>query len=349
MSNINILYQCDDNYAPYTGVSLTSLLRQNKKCDGIDIYILDDGIKKQNKLKLIKTAENFGRKVTFIDAKEIVGYIKSCKMPPYRGGYTTYLKLFVGNYFESEGIDIDRLIYIDSDTIILGDISGLASIDMGENVLAMVCDSLTFKFKNRYIGLKEEAPYFNAGFVLFNMKQWKNLNINEKIRGHLINKRAVYANHEQDILNVILNNRILKISPKYNFQPVHDLYTPKQYLRIYKQKNYYTEKELAEAKSDTRIYHTYRFIGVFPWDKNDVHPANALFERELAHSEWKDFKKKKKKLPLYMKIERLMFKFLPRMAFLMIFWAVNHILYSYTNRKSYKDNRSKNENIYNCA
>ncbi|MDE6252653.1 MAG: glycosyltransferase family 8 protein [Lachnospiraceae bacterium] len=341
MSNINILYQCDDNYAPYTGVSLTSLLRRNKKCDRIDIYILDDGIKKENKLKLIKTAENFGRGITFIDTKKIVQYIKSCNMPPYRGGYTTYLKLFVGNYFKDEGIDIERLVYIDSDTIILGDISELASIDMGDNVLAMVCDSLTFKFKNKYIGLKEEAPYFNAGFVLFNMKQWQNLNISDKIREHLVNKRAIYANHEQDILNAVLNKKIMKISPKYNFQPIHDIYTPKQYFRIYKQKNYYSVKELEEAKSDIRIYHTYRFIGVFPWDKNDVHPANALFDREVPYTEWKDFKKKKKDLPLYMKIERLMFKYLPRMVFLKIFQSVNHILYSYTNRKSYKANWSR--------
>lgn len=36
---LNILYQSNDNYAPITGVSMTSLFENNKKLDEINIYL----------------------------------------------------------------------------------------------------------------------------------------------------------------------------------------------------------------------------------------------------------------------------------------------------------------------
>lgn len=334
--SLNILYQCDDNYAPYTGVSMSSLFRRNKNIEEINIYILDDGISEENKKKLVTTAEKYRRKIEFIPTEDIVRYIKACGMPKYRGGYTTYLKIFVSNYFTDKNIDIERLIYIDSDTLILGDISDLETIDMGRNIIAMVEDSVAYKFKNKYIGLKEDAPYFNAGFVMFDMKKWIADDMTNRIKDHLINIRSSYANHEQDILNVVLKGRIKRLDPKYNFQPMHAVYTPEQYFRVYKRKNYYTDKELIDAKNDIRIYHTFRYIGIFPWDDNDVHPANKLFDEELRHTEWKDYKKKKKELPLFMKIERALYKVLPRVSFLKVFEIVNYMVNNKANKKSYE-------------
>lgn len=333
--DLNILYQCDNNYAPYTGISMTSLFRKNTKCDNIKVYILDDKINDENKEKLRNTANDYKREIDFIPVSEIVQYIKDSGMPQYRGGYTTYLKLFAGNYFKDIGADIERLLYIDSDSLILGDISDLMCIDMGNCMLGMVCDSLTYKFKNKYIGADENEWYFNAGMILFDMKKWIEEDAVGKIKKHLLTVRSSYANHDQDIVNVVFRHQIMKLEQKYNFQPIHAMYTPKQYYRVFKQKNYYSLEELLESSKDIRIYHTYRFIGVFPWDINDVHPANALFDAELKYSRWNGYQKNVKIIPFYMKIERLMFKYLPKMIFLKLFQSVNHVVYMRANKKSY--------------
>ena len=39
--SLNILYQSDDNYAPYMGVSICSLFENNKNEESIKIYIID--------------------------------------------------------------------------------------------------------------------------------------------------------------------------------------------------------------------------------------------------------------------------------------------------------------------
>ena len=41
---MNILYQSDDNYAIYMGVSICSLLENNKSAKNICIYIIDSAI-----------------------------------------------------------------------------------------------------------------------------------------------------------------------------------------------------------------------------------------------------------------------------------------------------------------
>jgi len=332
---LNILYQCDNNYAPYTGISVTSLFRNNTKCEKIKVYILDDGIDGENRARLKNTAADYKREMEFIPAGEIVQYVKDSGLPQYRGGYTTYLKLFAGNYFKDKGVDMERLLYIDSDSLILGDISELMRLDMGNCILGMVCDSLTYKFKNKYIGADEDEWYFNAGMILFDMKKWIEEDAVGEIKTHLLTIRNTYANHDQDIVNVIFRHRIMKLEQKYNFQPVHAMYTPEQYYKVFKQKSYYSLEELSKSSKDIRIYHTYRFIGIFPWDANDVHPANALFDSELRHSRWADYQKKAKAVPLYMKIERLAFKHLPKAVFLKLFQSVNHAVYTRANKKSY--------------
>ena len=35
---LNILYGCDDNYAPYTGISMTSLFENNRDIEEITVY-----------------------------------------------------------------------------------------------------------------------------------------------------------------------------------------------------------------------------------------------------------------------------------------------------------------------
>ena len=44
MTKINICLSCDDNYAKYAGVALTSILYNAKEQDDLAIYILDGGI-----------------------------------------------------------------------------------------------------------------------------------------------------------------------------------------------------------------------------------------------------------------------------------------------------------------
>lgn len=99
--NLNVVYQTDENYAVYTGVSLYSLLENNKSADSIDVYILDGGISEFNKEKLCKLASNYNRKLQLIDTAQLDTTLEKLGAPRYRGSYATYYKLFLPTLFSN--------------------------------------------------------------------------------------------------------------------------------------------------------------------------------------------------------------------------------------------------------
>ena len=136
----------------------------------------------------------------------------------------------------------------------------------------------------------------------------------------------MYSAPDQDLLNVVCREEILKLPAKYNAQPVHRVYHVNDYFKCYGSRAYYSEEEIEKLKDDTVIYHCFRFLGEFPWDKDNLHPDRKLFDYYLEKSPWEDYIRKKAEVTFPMKVERLLFKMLPHGMFLRIF-HVFHNLY----------------------
>lgn len=86
----------------------------------------------------------------------------------------------------------------------------------------------------------------------------------------------MYSAPDQDLLNVVCREEILKLPAKYNAQPVHRVYHVNDYFKCYGSRAYYSEEEIEKLKDDTVIYHCFRFLGEFPWDKDNLHPDRRL-------------------------------------------------------------------------
>ena len=73
---VDILYSSSDSYAFLTGISILSLLENNKASDSIHIYIMDNHISEENKAKLTEVVNYYGRRLSFVampDMKELTG------------------------------------------------------------------------------------------------------------------------------------------------------------------------------------------------------------------------------------------------------------------------------------
>ncbi|MDE7422309.1 MAG: hypothetical protein K2N51_01210, partial [Lachnospiraceae bacterium] len=105
-SFISVVYAANELYAPLLGISLTSLLYNNKE-EKFDIYILSNGIKMKNIEKLEKTCQKYKAKLNVIDVlnfeKKISFNIDTC-------GYdiTTMVRLFLGELLPQE---VDKVLY----------------------------------------------------------------------------------------------------------------------------------------------------------------------------------------------------------------------------------------------
>ena len=318
MEKLNILYQSNDDYAPYLGVSLMSLLAANKSADEIDIYVIADSISKENIGKLTDLSGHYGRKLIIFDAAELQEKAKESGFTSYMGfrkNKMSYLKMFV-EYVVPE--EVRRLVYIDSDTLIRGELMPLMSIPMHGHPIGMVQDCLMGKCKHA-IGIQKDEPYYNSGVILFDMEQWRKKRCLERIVDHASNVR-IYGTVDQDFYNVVLKGDIEVLPPEYNLQGMYLAYKPERFDRIFKQDEaYYSTEEIARAKKSPAIIHFLRFMGEYPLSAGSIHPIQKLFDKYLDKSPWKGIEKKKSELSLTMKIERLLYRVLPQELFLRIF------------------------------
>ncbi len=319
MTVMNILYQSDDNYAKYMGVSILSLLVNNKTSEMINIIIIDDNISDKNKKAIETIIGDYGRTCRWIKSSEIKEKTIVSQWPKYnsfRKNTNCYLKYFIFNYLTE--LNIDRIMYIDSDSVVNGSLEDLFTLDMcGKSIGMTRCCLVTEAYRNA-IEFGND-PYYNAGMNLFDVKKWIAKDYPKKLIEYANNNR-MYSTVDQDILNFVVKGDVFDLGCKYNYQCIHEAFREPYYSNNYKPYLYYDEKEITEAEKDNRIMHFMRFCGEYPWNIKSTHPCKKYYEKYRVMSPWKD----DQELPsnnktIKFRLERIMFKLMPKGLFIKIF------------------------------
>lgn len=335
---MNILYQFNEAYAPFAGTSVTSLFEQNRKTGEIVVYILGEGLSEKSIRRFEKLAEQYGRTILFLNADAAMRRMRKLNMPTYRGSYAANLRLFLTDILPEA---VERILYLDADTIVCDALNPIYDADMGEHVIGMALDSLTKKHK-RDIGLALDEEYYNSGVILFDMKKWRQADYTQRIVDHVLHVRSHYPAPDQDLLNVCCRGAIYRLPVRYNLQPIHLAFSYRQYHRYFGQTAYYGEKEIGQAVKMPGILHFFRFVGEFPWHKNTVHPDREAFDKYLALSPWRDYQKEKARVGVVLKVEKCLYRILPRGIFIMLFKLSHMLFIDRANKDSLKNRTNKN-------
>ena len=209
---INIAYCVDNNYIKYCATSLYSILSNVNKNQNLSVFILHDGsIEQQNFNKYNLIFKEFKNcKIKFIKVEKN----KFADFPLNRNyiSFTTYFRLKIYDFIPN---DIDKILYIDCDTIINKSIIELWKIELKENLLAAADDEGGIT-QIRRLRLPDTYRYFNAGVILFNVKQMRNEKIyNKFVSNYFLNRYSITL-QDQDILNLTCVNRVKYIDLAWN-------------------------------------------------------------------------------------------------------------------------------------
>ncbi len=222
---IPIFYSCDDNFVKYTIVSLYSMIKNASKEYKYHVYILNTNISSKMKEKLLIMAnENF--EISFEDVTDYLNSI-SDKFP-IRDYYsnTTYYRLFIAEMFP----EYNKAIYIDSDTIVQGDISKLYEIDIKDAYLG-ACNELAVLQLEDFANYVEKCDgiskynFFNAGIIVINCEQFRLHFILDKFIQLLHTYKFVVA-QDEDYLNVICKDHIYFYDQRWNAQTFSEIPFP---------------------------------------------------------------------------------------------------------------------------
>ena len=294
-TELNLVWASDDNYAFLTGVSMTSALINSEDFEEINVWILDNHISDIEKQRLVQCATEFGRNITFINTDECLKKIESLKAMSWgeAQSYSTYSRLFIADLLKP--YDVKRVIYIDCDIVVDGSIREVVEWDMKEKAVALVMDYNRVEIRE-LLNMKAEERYYNAGFLLIDIEQWKERRCTERIIEHMTNVAAIYPYVDQDLINCVLKNDISFLPLKYNVNPRVMQYSYKNLNRIYgiNEKNYYSIDEYNQVKKNNPVgYHCADPTAGRPWEENNRHIYSSVWSKYLKLSLWKDCCKKR--------------------------------------------------------
>ena len=198
----HIVYASDDRFAEILGVSLVSLYENSKDMTDIVVYILDSGIKKQNKDRLLSVSRCYGRHdITFIRAKNISEKL-SMNVAVDRGSLSQYARLFVSSDLP---LDLNRVLYLDCDIIINRSVRELWNLNLNGKIIAALMDAFS-KYYRQNIDLEENDIMFNSGVMLIDLGKWRKQKIEEKLLRFIASKKGRIQQGDQGALNAVLSH-----------------------------------------------------------------------------------------------------------------------------------------------
>ncbi|MEG0995219.1 MAG: glycosyltransferase, partial [Bacilli bacterium] len=168
---INVSYTSSDAFAWLMGVSIFSLLKNNSN-ENFRIFVLDNKISETNKKKIRQICESFNAELYFTDISKLKSTIGKIKINE-RWDFATFGRLFEVLLLPGS---IEKLLFIDCDTIILGSVKSLYENNYDNYAIAGVKDAMSKHYFNN-IGIAHDDFMINAGILIMNLKYMRENNI----------------------------------------------------------------------------------------------------------------------------------------------------------------------------
>lgn len=265
---MNIAYSSSEYYFKPTCVSIYSLLINSKETH--KIILLSSGVCDKSKRDLRNIVEGLGSTLLVLEIDGLLEYYAAkLRLPKMRGSYSTYARIFLTELLP----DFTEVLLIDSDTLIIKDISLISKID--DDVAMMACRDyvISNKFSRHEDPDLSRLAYYNMGVLYVNLVFWRDNNLLEKLV-KTYDKEFTPMIADQTIVNKYFNEYIEPLSVIFNCYTY--LHYGFDYL-FYKSQNnndtlFMPEIEFNSAKSGPVILH---FIGAWyerPWFKFNINP-----------------------------------------------------------------------------
>lgn len=192
-----VAFAGDYAYIRQIETAMKSLCRHNSH---LKIYLLNQDIPQEWFSQIRIYLQEMGGDL--IDCKLIGSQFQmnwSNKLPHIN--HMTFARYFIPDF-----VTEDKVLYLDSDLIVTGDLTDLFELDLGENYLAAARSCF-----GAGVG-------FNAGVLLINNKKWRSETIRQKLIDLTEKEHENVAEGDQSILNMLFYDSYIEINETFNYQ-----------------------------------------------------------------------------------------------------------------------------------
>jgi lipopolysaccharide biosynthesis glycosyltransferase len=288
----------DENYALPLAVTIRSAIDSLRPGQALEVNILDGGIHDSTKERLARSWSAPHVATRWLAPP--VAQIADLKTESHLN-LVTYLRLFMPSLLPPTQ---RRVIFLDADLLVQRDLTELWEIELGDAPIGAVHDYYTPYLNTREtigrrsicdnnpekslpvanyreLGLRGSAGYFNAGVMLVNLAQWRELDVFSRaieiVRTHA--EQVRYC--DQYALNILFSERWLPLDPRWN-----------------QNSNLWVWQGPADGAFDAELFQRLRrdpWIIHFtwtakPWHYGCTHPAVGSFFRTVDRTEWRGWR-----------------------------------------------------------
>ena len=230
-NNIAICYATDEKYAGMLGVSLLSLLEHASPGNFYDIVVLYRRLSEKSKVKLKAFAQTVpNASIRLYDMGAYAEKYEGKLMVRAWWGIEIWFKIFLAEVFRH----YSRVLMLDVDTVIAGDVAKLYRTRMGNQWVAGCRDLKIIRIARkderfqadckRKLGLDEQSmhkSYINVGVLLCNIREWKKCEVGEKLVQTALNvPEGGWRFPEQDVLNRVCHGHIFFLDQAWDTYPL---------------------------------------------------------------------------------------------------------------------------------
>jgi lipopolysaccharide biosynthesis glycosyltransferase len=272
---MNVVYVFGENWIEYVKIQLYSLLLEHSKYlkDGMKVYLISDTLTQKQIDDFYEIVEYFREnnyQIKYLNLsnmyEELLG--NNVNVEKRYTKYTMYRLLI------PKVIDDDYVLYLDTDTLVCGELYGLYNNFVDRNkeskqhkqnihdkpyLIGGVVDSGVNNSHKQKLNMANDELYINAGVMLMNLAEIRKNRLHEQWIN--LANTTYYDFHDQDIINKTCVGKILEIDNRYNVSVCTGL-------------------GLNVEVNNIKIMH---YAGDKPWNKNDV------FGCELWEKKKKEF------------------------------------------------------------
>ncbi len=203
MEKLTFVLAGDYGYIRYIEATLKSICYHHDNCK---VYILNQDIPQE---WFISVREKMSQKQSeLVDVKLTSGLVsETWKLPPF-GAHMNHMSF--ARYFIPQFVEEDKVLYLDSDTIVTRSLNELFEIELGDKLLAAA--KVVYGLEDR----------FNSGVLLVNNKLWKEENIQATLIEITDRDHETLLESDQTVFNRVAGERYIVLDDTYNFQVGYD-------------------------------------------------------------------------------------------------------------------------------
>lgn len=251
---IPVVMAANEEYLPYAIVAIQSIYENSNSEYFYDINIFVDATMSANMKNRISHIKYENVKITLWDARNSFNEINLYSVGHYSRQmyYRWLIPEILTNY--------DKVLYLDCDIVVNTDISKLYDIEIGDNYVAAANNFLRnnlYNYVTNKLNLNAEQ-YYNSGVLIINSKAWIENNLKNRCIDYLKSMDKL-ACPDQDTINVVCYNKILRLDDMWNFQWHHQFPDARKGIFLLD----YKERYDAILETEPYIVHYTSFIK--PW------------------------------------------------------------------------------------